>query len=139
MTFRFRPRDVERLDLLEIKPDRCPVVLGLHSDGPPVGASDAHGALVAWNDRTDRAACIERKRAGAIRPCFVAALILAAMATAPTGCAFTPGPREHYYVSRSIVVDPVPGDHSPRMSAWPRQGAQPATTASALRFTDESP
>jgi hypothetical protein len=129
MKFRFRTQTVQAFELIEIKPDLCPLAVAAAAGTPA-----ETGSAEAW------AACLappsSRHRAARARPCLVASLILAAMATAPLACAVKPGERERFYAARSAAVEPRPGDGALRLTVWPRVGREQTAMAAAERTTD---
>ncbi len=132
MKFGRRSEIVQPFELAEPKPEVCALAVAVLAEQAECGGEAA--AMHAWQLRLrDRNAA---RRCTNVRPCLIASLILAAMATAPMACTVQRSERERYYAARGHVVEARPGDHAQRLTFWPRTGEQRTTMAAVERTTD---
>lgn len=132
MTIHMTSETLQIFELAEPKPSVCPVAVAVLAAA--AGTDSNAAALHAWEVRLrDRSS---GRRGPSVRPCLVASLILAAMATAPMACTTPTGERERYYAARAHVVEARPGDGALRLTVWPRTSDQRTTMAAAERTTD---
>ncbi len=121
MTLRFRSDTLQAFELIEVKTQRDQEVVAAGR------VPESHGDCTrVWE--AGLAPSEASRRSHSVRPCLVASLVLAAMATCPLGCSVDPGPRERYYAARSVVVEAMPGNRSARLASWPRLSMRPVAT-----------